>query len=110
MIDIASIVPAPVTPYEMVARYEANQASLLMIAIVGILLLAFAYWPRKPTPVYVSLDEEAKPEPPPRPRTQWRKVDPEELGPEFWGMVDDVLDAFMVVDITDEMDEEAEEE
>lgn len=105
--DIANIIPAPITPYEMVARHEANQASILGIAIIGILLLAFAYWPRREKPPYrppdmhVPLDGRDKP----RQRGVWVE------GPEFWVKVsdadlDEFFEDFMVVDITDEMDEE----
>lgn len=104
--DIANIIPAPITPYEMVARHEANQASILGIAIIGILLLAFAYWPRREQPPYrppdmrIPLDEE-------RP-ARWQKVDPEDFPDEFWDMMDELIDTFMVVEYTDEMDEEEE--
>ena len=102
--DIASIVPAPITPYEMVARYEVNQAALLGIATICILLLAFAYWPReqppyRPPDMHVPLGGGK-----PRQRGMWVE------GPEFWMKVsdadlDEFFEDFMVVDITDEMDE-----
>jgi hypothetical protein len=85
-----------------------DMMACLIIAIICTLLLAWAFAYQEhlklpPPDMFVSLDRE---EPEPRPRPRWHRVSPDEIPDEMREWMDDLFETFMIIDITDEMDEE----